>query len=127
MRVRFLLCVIDIYRKYAWIVPLKDKEAITITNTFQKILNKFGLKPNRRWVDQDSECLVASAALHTKLFWVENKTPNITNLGTKTTLNTKAIEFERKIPGITNLANKAALNMKSTETENKIPDITNLP
>ena len=35
---RFLLCVIDIFSKYAWVVPLKDKKGITITNRFQKIL-----------------------------------------------------------------------------------------
>ena len=35
---RFLLCVIDIFSKYAWVVPLKDKKSITITNRFQKIL-----------------------------------------------------------------------------------------
>ena len=35
-RIRFLLCVIDIYSKYAWIIPLKDKKGITITNAFQK-------------------------------------------------------------------------------------------
>ena len=33
---RFLLCVIDIYSKYAWVIPLKDKKGITIINTFQK-------------------------------------------------------------------------------------------
>ena len=27
----FLLCVIDIYSKYAWVIPLKDKKGITIT------------------------------------------------------------------------------------------------
>ena len=37
-RFRFLLRVIDIYRKYAWVIPLKDKKRITITNAFQKIL-----------------------------------------------------------------------------------------
>ena len=36
----FLLCVIDIYSKYAWVIPLKDKKFITITNAFQKILNE---------------------------------------------------------------------------------------
>ena len=35
---RFLLCVIYIYIKYAWVIPLKDK-GITITNAFQKILD----------------------------------------------------------------------------------------
>ena len=37
---RFLLCVIDIYRKYAWVISLKDKKGITITNAFQKILKE---------------------------------------------------------------------------------------
>ena len=31
---RFLLCVIDIFSKYAWVVPLKDKNGVTITNVF---------------------------------------------------------------------------------------------
>ena len=30
--IRFLLCVIDIFSKYAWAVPLKDKKGITTTN-----------------------------------------------------------------------------------------------
>ena len=34
---RFLLCVIDIYSKYAWVFLLKDKKGITITSAFQKI------------------------------------------------------------------------------------------
>ena len=37
---QLLLCVIDVYSKYAWIVPLKDKKGITITNALQKILDK---------------------------------------------------------------------------------------
>ena len=40
--IRFLLCVIDIYNKYAYIIPLKDKKVITITNAFQKILDESG-------------------------------------------------------------------------------------
>ena len=34
----FLLCVIDICRKYAWVVPLKDKNVIKITNAFRKLI-----------------------------------------------------------------------------------------
>ena len=48
---RFLLCVIDIFSKYAWVVPLKDKKGITITNAFQKILKESDRKPNKIWVD----------------------------------------------------------------------------
>ena len=40
--IRFLLCVIDIYNKYAYIIPLKDKKVITITNAFQKVLDESG-------------------------------------------------------------------------------------
>ena len=49
---RFLLCVIDIFSKYAWVVPLKDKKGITIANTFQKIVDGSNRKPNKIWVDK---------------------------------------------------------------------------
>ena len=44
---RILLCDINIFSKYAWAVPLKDKKGITITNTFQKVFDKSGRKPNK--------------------------------------------------------------------------------
>ena len=43
----FLLCIVDIYSKYAWVVPLKDKKGITIANAFQKMLDESGRKPNK--------------------------------------------------------------------------------
>ena len=49
--IRFLVCVFDIYSKYAWVVPLKDKKGITITNAFQKILDEFNCKRNKIWVE----------------------------------------------------------------------------
>ena len=52
---RFLLCIIDIFSKYAWVVPLKDKEDVTIVNAFQKILDDSKRKPNKIWVDQGME------------------------------------------------------------------------
>ena len=52
---RFLLCVIDIFSKYAWVVPLKDKKGVSIVNAFQKILDKSGRKPNKIWFDKGSE------------------------------------------------------------------------
>ena len=38
---RFLLCVIDIFSKYAWVVPLKDEKSVSIANAFQSILKKY--------------------------------------------------------------------------------------
>ena len=51
----FLLCVIDIFSKYSWVVPLKDKKGLRIVNAFQVILDKSGRKPNKIWVDRGSE------------------------------------------------------------------------
>ena len=48
------MCAIDIFSKYAWVVPLKDKRGISIINAFQKIISK-GHKPNKIWVDQGGE------------------------------------------------------------------------
>ena len=52
--VRFLLCVIDILSKYAWVVPLKDKKGVSIFDAFQKILDKSRCKPKKIWVDKGS-------------------------------------------------------------------------
>ena len=52
---RFLLCVIHIYSNYAWVVPLRNKIGITITNAFQKVLHESGRKPNKIWAYKGSE------------------------------------------------------------------------
>ena len=52
---RFLLCVIDIFSKYAWVVPLKDKKGVSIVDAFQKILDDSNRKPNKMWIDKGSE------------------------------------------------------------------------
>ena len=51
----FLLCVIDIFNKYAWVVPLKDKKDVSIVDAFQKILDNSNRKPNKIWVDKGSQ------------------------------------------------------------------------
>ena len=52
---RFLLCVIDIFSKYAWAVSLNDKKGISIVKAFQIILKQSNRKPNKIWVDKGSE------------------------------------------------------------------------
>ena len=41
------LCVIDIYSKYAWVVPLKDKKGVTTVSAFQNVLDDSMRKPNK--------------------------------------------------------------------------------
>ena len=52
---RFLLCINDIFSKYTWVVPLKDKKCTTIVNAFQKVLDNSTRKPNKIWVDKGSD------------------------------------------------------------------------
>ena len=52
---RFLLCVVDVFSKYAWVVPLKYKKGITITNASQKILKESNRNPSKIWVDKGRE------------------------------------------------------------------------
>ena len=58
--IRFLLCVIDIFSKYAWVVTLKDKKGVSIVAAFQSILKQSNRKPNKIWVDKGSEFYNAS-------------------------------------------------------------------
>ena len=53
--IKYLLCVIDIFTKYAWAIPLKDKKGVSIVDAFQKILDDSNRKPNKIWVDKGSE------------------------------------------------------------------------
>ena len=63
--IKYLLCTMDLYSKYAFVIPLKDKKGICIVNTFIKIIKQSNrrakgtsaqhVKPNKIWVDQGGE------------------------------------------------------------------------
>ena len=52
---KYLLCVIDFFSKYAWVVPLKDEKVVSIVNAFQGILKNSDRKPSKIWVDKGNE------------------------------------------------------------------------
>ena len=52
--IKYLLGAIDLFSKYEWVVPLKEKKGGSIVNASQKIISE-GRKPNIIWVDQGSE------------------------------------------------------------------------
>ena len=72
--IKYLLCAIDLYSKYVWVVPLKDKRGITIVNAFQKIISKEH-KPNKILVDKGGK-------FYNKLFKRFLKINNIENYST---------------------------------------------
>ena len=47
--------MIDLFSKYAWVVPLKEKKWLSIVNAFQTILDSSKRKPNKIWIDQGSD------------------------------------------------------------------------
>ena len=52
--IKYLLCAVDLFGKYAWVIPLKNKKGICIVDGFQKIISK-GRKPNKIWTHQGTE------------------------------------------------------------------------
>ena len=53
--IRYILCAIDIFRRYAWVIPLKNKKGESIAEGFKKIVDDSNRKPNKIWVDHGSE------------------------------------------------------------------------
>ena len=60
--IKYLLCAIDLFSKYEWVFPVKDRKATSIVNAFKKIIpegseaeSKGRRKPNKIWVDQGSD------------------------------------------------------------------------
>ena len=52
---KYLLCAIDLFSKYAWVIPIKDKKGTSIVNAFKKIISEGQRKPNKTLADQGSE------------------------------------------------------------------------
>ena len=53
--IKYLLCAIDLFSKYAFVVPLKDKKGASVVKGFKKIVNESSREPNKIWVDKGSE------------------------------------------------------------------------
>ena len=51
---KHLLCAVDLFSRYAWVIPIKDKKGTSKVNAFQKIISE-GRKTNKIWVDQGSQ------------------------------------------------------------------------
>ena len=90
----FLLCVCDIFSKYAWVTSLKGKKETTITNDFQKILYESSHKPNKIWVDKASE------------FYSKSKKPVVRTLKNKLYKYMTLISKNVYIDKLDNIVNK---------------------
>ena len=113
---RFLVCVIDIYSKYAWVVPLNNKKGVSIINAFQSILKKSNRKPNKIWVDKGSEIYNRSMKS-----WVEKN-----DIEMYSTHNEgKSVVAERFIRTIKSKIYKHMTSISKNVYINKLDDIVN--
>ena len=63
---KFILCIIDVFSKYAWCVPLNNKSAITVLDAVKEVIKKSGRRPERIWTDKGSEFYNSSFQKWTK-------------------------------------------------------------
>ena len=54
--IRYILCVIDLFSRYSWVIPLKNIKGESIVEGFKEISDDSNRKPNKVWVDHGSEC-----------------------------------------------------------------------
>ena len=52
---KYILTVIDLYTKCAWVIPLPNKKGQTVADAFKRIMNESGRKPKKVWVDKGTE------------------------------------------------------------------------
>ena len=95
---RFLLCVIDIFSKYAWVVPLKDKKGVSTVDTFQKISDDSNKKPKKIWVDKGSEFYNSSFKKclkdnDTEMYYIHNERKSVVAERFMRTLKTKICKY----------------------------------
>ena len=100
---RFLLCVIDIFSKYAWVIPLKDKKGVSTVNAFQIILKESNRKPNKIWVDKGSEFYNTSFEKwlqdnNIKMYSTNNEGKSVIAERFIRTLNNKIYKYMTSVP-----------------------------
>ena len=52
--IKYLLCVIDLFSRYAWVIGLKNKKGDSIVEGLQSIFKNSDIKPSKIWVDHGS-------------------------------------------------------------------------
>ena len=113
---RFLLCVIDIFSKYAWVVTLKDKKGVSIVNAFQSILDDSKRKPNKIWVDKESEFYNRSMKS-----WLQDNDIVLYS----THIEGKSVVVERFIKTLKNKSYKYMTSVSKNVYIDKLDDIVN--
>ena len=111
--VKYLLCVIDVFTKYAWVKPLKDKKGETVLNDFIEVINESNRKPNKLWVNQGRE-------FYNKLVQELLDNNNIFMYSIHKSLFTFVNSLEKKSPDRTTLIHINQYNADKQNLEKKL-------
>ena len=113
---RIFLYIIDICKKYAWVIPFKDKKGITITNAFQRVLKESKRNPDKIWVDKGSEFYNRS-----RKSWLEKNSIEMYS----TNSEGKSVVAERFIRPLKNEIYKYVTSISKNVYIDKLNDIVN--
>ena len=69
--IKYLLTIIDVFYKFVWIVPVKQKTGHEIANAFLKFLEE--RKPTKMWVDKGREFYNKDLRKLVELYSTENE------------------------------------------------------
>ena len=69
--IKYLLCVIDLFSRYSWVIPLKNKKGDSIVKGFKKILDDSSKHPNKIWVENGKEFYYNKFKIFLKNFDIE--------------------------------------------------------
>ena len=110
------------FSNYATKADLKNATGVD-TSKFAKKVDLAHLKTD---LDKINIEKLKNVSIYAKIKNIEDKIPDITNLGTNNTLDAKINEVKNEISSITNLVTTTALNAKIKVVKNKIFNISNL-
>jgi hypothetical protein len=71
--VKYLLTVIDVFSKYGWIMPLKQKTGEATANALKQIFDLSGRKPKKLWVDKGKEFYNKNVKSLVEIYSTENE------------------------------------------------------
>ena len=94
---RYILCIIDVFTKFAWAVPLKNKMAATVLFAVEAVVSKSKRIPEKVWLDHGSE-------FYNKQFQAWAKDNNIVMYSTHG--ESKSVVVERWVRSLKDIATK---------------------
>ena len=92
-RNKYLLCAIDLFRKYVWVIPIKDKKGTSIVNALKKIISE-GRKTNKIWVDFYSNSFKEFLKINKiEMYWTYNEGKSVVAERLSRTLKNKIFKY----------------------------------